>query len=142
MTKQTLAQILTYAGTLPFLATGIVPWFAPNIFGLDFTMTALAYSAIIASFIAGIHWGFYMHKDAPMNLFIHSNIVALSAWLGLIITPLFGFFLLALCFLYLLFIDIKLFKSNIIEPWFIRLRLHATGIVILALGLNVLILLK
>jgi hypothetical protein len=40
----------------------------------------------------------------------------------------------------LLYIDKKLYKAEILNAWFWRLRLYVTSIVILTLGLNVLIL--
>lgn len=139
MTKQTLGKMLTYAGTLPFWGTSVMALAAPNFLSFNYQIIALGYAVVIVSFIAGIHWGIYLFKNAPINLFVHSNMVALLAWGALLIKPLPAFSLLLFCFLYLLTIDKCLFKAGVIEAWFMRLRLHATAIVSLNLVINILI---
>lgn len=146
MSKEHLAKFLTYAGTLPFILCMIA---SNTIFqnGLSFgTITLnldtilIAYGAVIASFIAGIHWGVYLFKsdEAPLNLFIHSNIVALLAWTSFMLPHGFACIVLIFCFAYLLKIDYGLSAKNIIEPWFYRIRIHASVIVSAILGLDVL----
>jgi hypothetical protein len=140
MKKQQLAPLLTYGGLIPFISLPLIQIILPNVLALDYTQMSLTYGAIIASFISGMHWGVYLFKSCPVNLFIHSNIIALLAWLSVLSAPVIGFLILILCFLYLLYIDKKLYKAEILNAWFWRLRLYVTSIVILTLGLNVLIL--
>lgn len=128
--KITTARVLTYLGILPFLLGALI-FFDSALFGFKFSEHwVITYGAIIASFIAGIHWGLYLAGKAPINLFIHSNIVALAAWSALLISPVYSFILLTLCFLYLIVIDIRLARAGVIQPWFLRLRKHATIAVI------------
>lgn len=134
MSKAKTAQYLTYAGAIPFyvlsvLATGI--WGDPE----RALTLLLSYGAIIVSFIAGIHWGAYLFKGAPLNLFIHSNIFALIAWGAVWTGGIEGIGLLVICLVYLLFIDYVLSKANVIEAWYFRLRKNITALVLGAMVL-------
>ena len=137
--KYALAKYLAYAGTLPFVGSWLFALFSDSFFGLEYSTIALTYGAVICSFVAGIHWGIYLFKDAPVNLFLHSNIAALMSWLSLLLLPQMGFALLIVCFLYLLLIDIRLQNAGIHHNWFMRLRYHATTIVCSSLIINILI---
>jgi hypothetical protein len=138
MKKETLAQILTYSGILPFLCAAIIPVIQPDFLTLDYNDIILTYGAVIASFIAGIHWGVYMFKDTQINLFIHSNIAALMAWFAAVVAIPGSAGILIVCFSYLLFIDKQLAKVNVIEPWYMRMRIIASTLVILALACTIL----
>ena len=132
--NQRLAQLLVYSGAIPFIACVCVSVLGWDIF--DARWYGITYGAVILSFLAGIHWGVYLFlsPSCPYNLFITSNIAALLGWLSLLIFPHWGsFLLLILCFSWLLLIDHKLFKLDIIPDWFYRLRVHATIIVIASL---------
>ena len=138
MSKPFLAQILTYAGTLPFLAACLLAAYAPDFLGLNYDQLILTYGAIIASFIAGTHWGLYLYKDAPVNLFVHSNIIALLAWVALLAAIPGSSGLLIIAFVYLLFMDKQMALAGLIEPWYMRMRIVATAIVNIALCLHLL----
>jgi len=123
-----LPRMLTYAGVLPFILAIIYAALRPmalNASGI------LLYSAIIISFLSGIHWAIYLLRDKKfsINLFITSNIMALLAW----VTSLprlklneIAFSIHILCFLFLLEIDKKLERNEMIPTWFLRLRKQAT----------------
>jgi len=128
----TLAQLLTYGGTLPLVACALAP-----LAGLGGAVIAGSYSAVIVSFLCGIHWAAHLFfaERCPRNLLVTSNAVALLAWLSLLMggaPP--GLLLLALCFLYLLALDVKLRDAGILPAWFFRLRRNATVIVVLCLS--------
>ena len=132
--NQRLAQLLVYSGALPFIACVCLSVIGWDIF--DARWYGISYGAIILSFLAGIHWGVYLFTSpsCPQNLFITSNIAALLGWLSLLVYPHWGaFLLLILCFSWLLLLDHKLFKLDILPDWFYRLRVHATIIVIASL---------
>ena len=129
-----LAEILTYSGTLPLVASVLSIRFP--IAGIDSASIATTYSAIIISFLCGIHWAVYLFfaEKCPRNLLITSNVVTLLAWVSMHaphhpITKLFQ----ALCFLYLLTLDMKLLDAEIMPQWFYSLRRNATIIVVLCL---------
>jgi hypothetical protein len=129
-----LAKILTYSGTLPFIIAILILQFSePN---LNIKNAAIAYGAIIISFLSGIHWAAYLFfpDKCSINLLISSNILALIAWLSVIINcqPK-NIILQILCFLSLLALDLNLRKASILPPWFFKLRCNATMIVVLCL---------
>ena len=129
-----LAKILTYAGTLPMMAcvvSSVVP-----VPGFDSILVTPTYSAIIISFLCGIHWTafLFLPEKCPRFYLISSNGVALLAW-GTLILPYQGIarFVPPLCFLFLLALDSRLREQGIIPDWFYTLRRNATTIVVLCL---------
>ena len=135
--KTILAKFLTYAGALPFIGCLIVPFIQPDFTALNFNKIILTYSAVIVSFIAGIHWGIYMFKEAPINLFIHSNISTLFAWFAVLVNTPISFGIILICFFYLLFIDKQLYDAEILDQWYIRLRVNISLIVLTTLALYI-----
>lgn len=127
-----LAQALTYSGTLPLLACALAAW-AGLLPGVDVATIAIAYGAVIASFIAGIHWAaalFFAQRCGQLPL-LASNAIALSAWAALLLhDPIRACLLLALCFAALLALDRRLHAQAVLPTWFYRLRRNATAIVI------------
>lgn len=122
------------AGVLPFVAAA-----AALLAGVDsvgplqsVTASLVAYGLAIASFVAGTHWGIYLQfrASAPMNLFVSSNAAVLFPWL----TFVFGstdntFVALVLTFVFLAFVDWRLYESNLIESAYFRVRIAATALV-------------
>jgi hypothetical protein len=131
-----LAKLLTYSGTLPLI--GCAAAMLMPIGAIDAGFLARTYSAVIISFLCGIHWAAYLFfsEKCPRNLLVTSNIIALIAWLSLITAPQ-GISLLLppFCFLYLLMLDMKLRDCGILPEWFYHLRRNATIIVVLCLSL-------
>ena len=132
MPKQRLAELLTYSGTIPFWGLVVLSIWFDTLPVLDIPLDHLVftYAAVIASFIAGIHWGVYLFKDTDLNLFIQSNVIALLAWGSHFVMPLFGVIILIYCFLHLIVIDRVLFKHGVLEYWFYKMRIRATFIVV------------
>lgn len=133
MKKQNLAQILTYAGALPFIGATLASIFHLEFWGLNYPYMVITYSVVIVSFISGIHWGVYLFKDAPMNLFIHSNIITLIAWSMIAFTSPYSPFVLIFCLVYLLEIDRRLGAAGILEKWYVQMRIIISVTVITAL---------
>ncbi|MBU2099146.1 MAG: DUF3429 domain-containing protein [Gammaproteobacteria bacterium] len=135
----TLANTLTYSGTLPLIGSVIL--LVVPMAGLDAALIASTYSAVIISFLCGIHWAAYLFfaDRCPRNLLMTSNMVALLAWGSLLaanyvmINQMGTLLLQALCFLYLLVLDWQLHKAGVLADWFIRLRRNATLIVVMCL---------
>ena len=129
-----LAKLLTYSGTLPLIAC-VVLLIVPMP-GFDSHFIANTYSAIIISFLCGIHWVVYLFfaEKCPHNLLLTSNGVALLAWSSLLTTQNeLALLIQIVCFLYLFTLDFKLQKAGILPEWFYELRRNATGIVVLSL---------
>lgn len=132
-----LAKILTYSGIIPLIAS-IILFFTPIplLREINPVLFALTYSAVIISFLCGIHWVIYLFFSAKcsQNLLIISNIVTLISWFCVILSPKVAYLLIqSACFIYLLIIDIKLYKEDILPKWFYYLRRNATLLVIIIL---------
>jgi hypothetical protein len=99
----------------------------------DAAHIASTYAALIIAFLGGTQWDLFLvfSQRSPINLMVQSNLVTLIAWAGLLVLPATGAIAVhALCFLYLLFLDYRLFKSGIIPLWYFSLRRLVTLIVI------------
>lgn len=129
-----LRTSLTYAGVLPFIACALclvmnvrtVPILGPveQILG--------AYGLIIATFLAGSHWGQHLALCGGWGVFlpVSSNISALALWLVfLTMPPHLLFWALVASFGLFLFIDGRLYDADIIDHDYFDLRRHVTAIV-------------
>jgi hypothetical protein len=132
--SKTVAKILTYSGTLPLIIC-LLSTYLPMT-GFDSALIAACYSAIIISFLCGIHWAAYLFfaEKCSHNLLISSNVVALVAWGSILMksSPT-AMLLQIVCFLYLLISDLKLRDLGVLPIWFYHLRRNATVIVVLCL---------
>lgn len=129
-----LAKWLTYAGTLPVLA-GVLLAYMP-IADIDGNQIAKTYSAIIIAFLCGLHWAnyFFFSDKCPSNLLIASNVVALLAWVSLLMAHTkIAICLQIACFVYLLVLDKRLQHAGVLPEWFYHLRRNATIIVVCSL---------
>lgn len=130
---------LTYAGAIPFvfcaacLLSGV-----QEVAILGSVRQALSvYGLIIASFMAGAHWGQHLSMERPWSraLPIFSNIIAVSLWFGFL---LFSFealvVLLMIDFVFLLRIDHGLYRSGKISREYFRTRLVVSSIVVVSLA--------
>jgi hypothetical protein len=127
----TRTKILTLSGALPFLGALVLVLFPVAPF--DAAHIASTYAALIIAFLGGTQWGLFLvfSQKSPINLMVQSNLVTLVAWTGLLVLPVAGAVALhALCFLYLLLLDYRLFTSGILPLWYFSLRRLVTLIVI------------
>jgi hypothetical protein len=129
-----VARVLTYTGIMPFIFFGMAV--ALHHGGLDYSLALFAYGAVIISFLCGIHWAVFLFfsQKCSRNLLFHSNAISLLGWLSVLpVMSYLTFALQILCFLYLLILDLELYRNKVIPLWFFNLRLHATIIVALLL---------
>ena len=132
----TRATLLTYSGTLPLIGC-VIARLLP-VAGVDSTAISTAYGAIILSFLCGIHWAVYVFfaEKCPRNLLFTSNVVALLAWSALLMSNhTTASVLLAMCFIYMLLLDVKLRDACVLPAWYSTLRRNATFIVVACLAL-------
>jgi hypothetical protein len=139
MPHRRLYTALALAGTLPFAACALVdlsgaslPWLtvAPH----DIVN---AYGLGILSFLAGSHWGTYLYRssESPINLMIASNLLFLAAWFAFVFAgpPVASATQIAV-FVALLAVDDRLRRSGLIDGHYFRIRLTATLVAVLSLG--------
>jgi len=142
MSHSGLIKTLGYAGTLPFLLPVYLMGQAflsskglqsAALFGLYAPYVFIAYSAVILSFLSGTVWAYARSVDAVVSYgaILFSNLVALSAWLSMLlicIAPIMMLF--ALCLLMAGYLGLLLIERLLEVPenagyWHMRIQLTA-----------------
>ena len=143
MSKQSLYQTLAYAGAIPFVACAVAAWAGVSLPGPLGPVDRLAasYGLTIVSFMAGVLWGVNLTSEGTVagHAFLASNAVALIAW-GVFLAgpPKLALGVMAVLFLYLLYVDYGLGRSGALTGHYLALRRNVTAIVILSLAALVL----
>lgn len=139
MTKEQLTKILTYLGSIPFIFLTYLNFFEVNyLFNIEVSLILISYGAIILSFISGIHFSYAILQDKINKpLLILSNIVALTAWLCVLMNFTLALVIMIMGYVVNLLIDFLSYKNLVITRWFFNLRLRISVIVISCLVLNV-----
>ncbi len=132
---------LTYAGALPFIICAVCLAFEIRFIPLlGATEQVLSvYALIIATFIAGNHWGQHLDMKNKWQYYlpILSNVVVVALWFGFLVLPFSALLaIFVLVFLALLVIDQRLFRHNLITRRYFQMRCFATAIVISALVIS------
>jgi hypothetical protein len=138
MNKISLTKLLTYSGSIPFiLLTIIILSGKEYILQINITEALIFYSAIILSFISGIHFSYAILKNLSYkSILIVSVTIALFSWLSLLVNIKIGFIILIACYVINIIIDRFAYEKKFISKWFFELRRNISIIVILVLILN------
>ncbi|TXD98053.1 DUF3429 domain-containing protein [Psychrobacter frigidicola] len=131
---------LTFAGAIPFVLCAILITMnvdAIRVLGKTEYVLSI-YGLVIASFMAGAHWGNHLgladDNIWAVKLPIFSNIIALALWLGFLSLSAVGFiWLLVVGFIAMLVIDYGLYQASIISPDYFKVRKYVTLIVVVSL---------
>ncbi|MEM1175003.1 MAG: DUF3429 domain-containing protein [Pseudomonadota bacterium] len=131
--------LLTYAGALPFIACAALPLFGSDtLAGVGrYDWIAQVYGLAIVSFVAGSHWGAYLHKreHCRSNLFVSSNVIVLVAFFAFVLTStVITVLVLMLAFACLLYIDLGLRRAGVNSDDYYSTRLRVTLIVLVSLA--------
>ena len=132
---------LMYLGALPFIAGALLsllsidtlPWLGSVVHIVS------VYALVISVFMAGILWGVTLQVNTDNFLgqvnFLISNVLALTIWFVYLIYPDSHSFLLTtvVAFLWLLMLDTKLIKRQLISSSYYRARKRVSAIVITSL---------
>ena len=143
----TSALILGLAGLIPFLY-GALSVLVPGTAGLgrlwspNHTGTALLqiYGIVILSFMAGVIWGFATRAEGRQATLFYalSVLPAIFIFLTAFAKPRPSLVMLILAFLSLLAVDASAARQGLAPPWWMRLRLMLTTVVVICLGIGVL----
>ena len=129
-------------GALPFIGlAGAAPYLdsAPRMFAVH---ALAAYGAIILSFLGGVHWGLAIGSRSEVDdpalrtRLIVSVIPSLAAWAALLVPENQGLFLLAAAVAAMLWVDLRATRLGHAPPWYPKLRLPLTCVVVAALLLG------
>ena len=129
---------LALAGTVPFIACALLPLLGYDsiryLGSLD--KVVASYGLAIVCFLAGAHWGTYLSGRSAdsLNLFITSNVIFLAVWFAYVGADMkWAIGTQVLAFLTLLFIDLRLKRSDVISNAYFRVRSVATLIATISL---------
>lgn len=136
-------RALTFAGAIPFLACGVLPWFGVDTLGpLGATLNVLLiYGLAILSFLCGTQWAAELARPGAsgLPLFIISNLIVVVAWLAVLAVPVaIALSLQFVGFVVVLGIDGRLHVRGVISDDYWRLRIQITAIVLAAVLLGIL----
>ena len=138
MKFQKITILLMYAGCLPFIFCSVSLMLGFQILPYlgDITKILQFYTLVIASFMAGTHWGQYLIVEDKSLYYLpgFSNLVAIFIWFAAILMPI-GWFIFSsiLVFILLLIIDYKMAQKKLFSKSYFRVRLIVTTIVSIAL---------
>ena len=123
---------LTFAGAIPFVLGAVFITIGIDAIPVLGKVTYILsiYGLVIASFMAGAHWGNHLSladdDTWAVKLPVFSNIIALALWLGFLLLSTVGF-------IWLLVIDYGLHQAHIINNDYFKVRRYVTAIVVIAL---------
>jgi len=134
-----VAQILGYAGTIPFIALALSIFLDIDVAAsglMDLPHKLLVYGAVIISFIGAVHWGVALQASVARQniLFIYSVVPALAAWLWIFLATKPALFGMAATVAVMFFLD-RLILTGLVPNGYLKMRLHLTIIVALCLAL-------
>ena len=131
-----LIYLVAYGSLVPLAALALLLWWpqAPARAALGLALTS--YSAMLASFIGGFHWGIglrYMAttSEMPTFHFVWGAIAAFGGWFGVLMTPAAGMPFLALMFVVCYLVDHRTWdRAGLSEG--LTLRFHGTVVAVLS----------
>jgi hypothetical protein len=120
------AQRLGYAGLIPFVLCATLLWIVQTDLRPWLAIALASYSALIASFLGGIHWGIAAQRPAHEQFFHYAWGVVSSvvAWVALIMPAYAGLPVLGVLLVVCYLVDRRSYASAGWSAWLpLRLRL-------------------
>ena len=129
----TAARVLGLAGLLPFVASAVaLGVLQAPVLQLWAASALVAYGALIATFLGGIHWGLAMLGMQPVNFRLGWGVLpSLLAWVALLLPASTGLLLLAGLLVTCYAVDRRLYTSAGLSGW-LGLRLQLTSVAVLS----------
>jgi hypothetical protein len=138
-----MAWRLGYAGLIPFVIGALLVWLVTGEAHPYVAAALSAYGAVIVSFLGGIHWGHVMRQwpqaeagaawaDATL---VWGVMPSLVAWLGVLMPPYAGLFVLGLAIIGCYLVDRRRYAALGLQAWMtLRFRLTAVASLCCFLG--------
>ena len=143
LNQKQLATTLVVLGTVPFVV------FSAAVAGVVASLPLPAapplmlhvYGVIIASFVAGLHWGIHFCKRTSDSVYLSSSFIAVLLWCSMWApgSPI-GLALVMLGFILLWLEEYRLSVQRVTTAWFWKLRTAVTAVVVLCLAVSILFL--
>jgi hypothetical protein len=136
-----LAGLLPFFwGTITYLFPDLALWGA-NTFGPQYVsiFVLLSYGTVILAFMSGILWGFATRADGKKAAVAYSMAVVPALWAFFMTGggPVSGAVNLMFGFVGVLILDFAFHSWGLTPPWWLRLRVLITTIVLICLGIGV-----
>ena len=138
-----MAWRLGYAGLIPFVLGAVLVWLVTGEAHPYVAAALSAYGAVIVSFLGGIHWGHVMRQSpqatqspaAADSTLVWGVMPSLAAWLGVLMPPYAGLFVLGLAIIGCYLIDRRRYAALGLQAWMtLRFRLTAVASLCCFLG--------
>lgn len=138
-----MAWRLGYAGLIPFVIGALLVWLVTGEAHPYVAAALSAYGAVIVSFLGGIQWGHVMRQwpqaeagaawaDATL---VWGVMPSLVAWLGVLMPPYAGLFVLGLAIIGCYLVDRRRYAALGLQAWMtLRFRLTAVASLCCFLG--------
>lgn len=141
------AAWLGAAGTLPLIGGAVAAWLGSPWTAELAVRLAVAYGAVILSFLGGTFWGFAARpgqrnreherlaasQPATRHLFALSIVPPLVAWVAVVLAPLIALIILAIAFAATLVLDHWTWAKGLAPSWWMWLRVPLSTVVLLCL---------
>jgi hypothetical protein len=127
---------LGYGGLVPFVGLALLMWVVPPRLQPMMALSLVAYGAVIASFLGGIHWGtgFLMGEAAPRMQFVWGVVPSLVGWLAVLLPARAGLPVLALLLVACYAVDRSTYPAIGLGRW-LPMRLQLTVVAALSCSL-------
>lgn len=125
-----LAQRLSYAGLLPFIGLAASLWFVGPLWKLVMGNALLAYGALIATFLGGIHWGIAQRDAAqPVSgLYLWGVVPSLVGWCAMVLPVPVGLLMVSGLLLTCYGVDRNVYPRHGLAHWLpLRLQLSVVA---------------
>lgn len=140
-----MAWRLGYAGLIPFVLGAVLVWLVTGEAHPYVAGALSAYGAVIVSFLGGIHWGHAMWRSPGAGVASDTSAIdgslvwgvvpSLVAWLGVLMPPYAGLFVLGLAVIGCYLVDRRRYAALGLQAWMtLRFRLTAVASLCCFLG--------
>jgi hypothetical protein len=120
-------------GAVPFISLAGMTPFITGPLRLLVVQALVAYGATILSFLGGVHWGLAIGSRDGAD---PGRLPARAAWAALLCPQTAGLFILALSIAAMLWVDVRATQSGDAPPWYPKLRIPLTSMVVASLLLG------
>lgn len=131
VSERRLAWGLGLAGLIPFIAASGAAWWAPTAWQVTAIYGFTYYSAVILSFLGGVHWGSALQVSRLGNgrRLVLAMVPSLIAWPALLFDVVTGLWVLLAGFVLIGLYDVSRDGREGFPRWYTGLRCVLTGIV-------------
>lgn len=131
-----LAWGLGVAGLIPFAVALLLAWWGPTVWQVVATYSFVYYSAVILSFLGGVHWGAAIQnaQEGSRRRLVLAMVPSLLAWPALMMNTVSGLWILLAGFILIGGYDMSREGRVGFPRWYLTLRAVLTLVVAILHG--------